>query len=323
MATYKKQPKVLMKKHYAPKLFQFFESLSEYIGCKKPNEFYVTNETNISITFVDGIAGMFSGKTALLIGMPLVAGMSLQQFSGMVAREYGHFAQGRAVYIRFTINAINKWLYARAYKKDKIDEKIESYLKDHEVMTFLSIICQIVKFGFRLPRWIFQFLYKISLRCSYDLSRKFEFDADRYEVNVTGSSVFEQNAINLQVLNLSKNQVDKIILQKFHDTATVFEDIPLAVANIAKKYDEKAKQRIQKRMRIILEVWSANPADHERVVLSQQRNEQGLDIPLIPAAKLFGNVAVLNKKVSRQYYREYLSIADPKKYMVSNKQIQS
>ena len=45
----------------------------------------------------------------LTIGLPLVAGLSLREFAGIIAHEFGHFTQGFGMRLSYVIRQINGW----------------------------------------------------------------------------------------------------------------------------------------------------------------------------------------------------------------------
>jgi hypothetical protein len=67
---------------------------------------------------------MFGNDLVLTIGMPLVAGMSLRQFAGVLAHEFGHFSQGAGMRLSFIIRSINLWFMRVVYERDDWDERL-------------------------------------------------------------------------------------------------------------------------------------------------------------------------------------------------------
>ena len=86
----KQQPLVLDRRK-EPFLFDFVDRLCRTIGAPPPVRIEVDCEVNASAHRV-GFAG--TGGLVLTIGLPLVAGLTLRQMTGVLAHEFGHFAQG-------------------------------------------------------------------------------------------------------------------------------------------------------------------------------------------------------------------------------------
>ena len=82
-----------------PLLFDFVDRLCEAVHAPKPKSIVLDTDVNASAGFREGIFSMFSNDLQLVIGLPLVAGLNLRQFSGVLAHEFGHFAQGASMRI--------------------------------------------------------------------------------------------------------------------------------------------------------------------------------------------------------------------------------
>ena len=77
-----------------PLLFAFVERLCDVVGAPKPSRIDVDTNVNASASFREGWWGFIRKDLVLTIGLPLVAGMDLRMLTGVLAHEFGHFAQG-------------------------------------------------------------------------------------------------------------------------------------------------------------------------------------------------------------------------------------
>ncbi|MBW8885983.1 MAG: M48 family metallopeptidase, partial [Planctomycetia bacterium] len=78
-----------------PLLFEFVERICGLVGAAMPRRIDVDCDINASASFRRGWLSLILGHDLVLtIGMPLAAGLSLQQFAGVLAHEFGHFSQG-------------------------------------------------------------------------------------------------------------------------------------------------------------------------------------------------------------------------------------
>ncbi len=60
----------------------------------------------------------FTGQKVLTIGLSLIGGLSARQFVGVLAHEFGHFAQRFGMRCSFLVNSVNRWLEHCAYGED-------------------------------------------------------------------------------------------------------------------------------------------------------------------------------------------------------------
>ena len=63
----------------------------------------------------------------LTIGLPLVAGLSAREFGGVLAHEFGHFAQGGGMRLTAVVRGVNAWFGRVVYERDEWDETLERW----------------------------------------------------------------------------------------------------------------------------------------------------------------------------------------------------
>ena len=79
-----------------PLLFEFVAKIAKLVGAPRPRRIDIDCDINASASFGQSWWSLLTGRGLVLtIGMPLVAGLSLQQFAGVLAHEFGHFSQGQ------------------------------------------------------------------------------------------------------------------------------------------------------------------------------------------------------------------------------------
>ena len=66
-----------------------------------------------------GAAGLLGQDMTLTIGLPLVAGLSMRQFAGVLAHEFGHFSQGAGMRLTYVIRRVNGWFFRVVYERDR------------------------------------------------------------------------------------------------------------------------------------------------------------------------------------------------------------
>src|SRR5262249_12433881 len=95
-----------LKRQAEPVLFAFVERVCEAVGAPRPRQIQVDCEVNASAGFRRGLLSMFGHDMVLTIGLPLVAGLTLRQFAGVLAHEFGHFAQGAGMRLTYVVRSI-------------------------------------------------------------------------------------------------------------------------------------------------------------------------------------------------------------------------
>ena len=285
-----------------PQLRQVIEQLCRAIGLRPPVAVHLCNEVNASVHFEGGWRGFFSGDKVLTIGMPLVAGSTVQQFVGVLAHEFGHFAQRLGMRCSFLINRVNAWLESRAYARDPWDDRLQGWLEDEDTWPLLRWAGWVAQYGIVLARRLLGGCFVLSFRLSRALSRQMEFDADRYETLVAGSAAFRQSALRLRALAQAQAEVDRQNAHTWRERR-LLRDIPEATALKAARLDAQTLQRLERSLEEgSTRYWDTHPADLERI-----RHSEGLKAPghlhdSRPAAGLFVDFAGHCQRVTRAYY---------------------
>ena len=84
-----------LKREAEPLLFEFVDKVCDTVGAPRPHAIRLVVDANAAASFESGLLGVLGpSRLVLIIGLPLVAGLSLRQFTGVLAHEFGHFSQG-------------------------------------------------------------------------------------------------------------------------------------------------------------------------------------------------------------------------------------
>jgi hypothetical protein len=105
-----------LKKADEPLLFEFIERICKAVGAPQPRRIDVDCNVNASASFGSGLLSFFSSDLVLTIGMPLVAGLTMRQFGGVMAHEFGHFAQGVGMRLTYMISFDQLLVHARGLR---------------------------------------------------------------------------------------------------------------------------------------------------------------------------------------------------------------
>ena len=110
-----------------PLLFEFVQRICALVGAPIPRRIDIDCNINASAGFRRGWLSLLSGRDLVLtIGMPLAAGLTLQQLAGVLAHEFGHFSQRAGMRLTYIIRSINFWFVRVVYQRDAWDEWLET-----------------------------------------------------------------------------------------------------------------------------------------------------------------------------------------------------
>ena len=170
-------------------LFAFVERICGAVGAPSPRRIDVDCEVNASASFRRGLISFLGNDLVLTVGMPLVAGMNLRQFAGVLGHEFGHFAQGAGMRLSYVIRSISFWFTRVVYERDAWDQQLVDWSNEFDLR--VGWILYLARGFVWLTRRILWCLMMIGHIVSGILLRQMEFDADRHEAQLTGSDTFE------------------------------------------------------------------------------------------------------------------------------------
>ena len=174
-----------------PRLFALLDGLVRRIGCTFPKHVYLTTGTNACVFYNTGFWNIFLPvRKNLEVGLGLFVGTSVGEVEGVVAHEFGHFAQssmkvGSSVSVAVTVirNIVTGG--------DWFDRWME-----HMPGVVAMVAALVTLLARRGSLW----LYELVDGGYGHLSRQMEFDADSVAARTVGSDVFASVLCKLPVL---------------------------------------------------------------------------------------------------------------------------
>ena len=286
-----------------PRLTKAIGLLATTIGIRPPVAVVFSHEVNASVHFEKGWPGFFTGRKVLTIGLPLVAGLSHQQFLGVLAHEFGHFAQRFGMRCTFLINHVNAWLDQRAHYADPWDDRLDALNEESEhVLVTLTVL--LARAGIGMSRALLRGFFSLSFRLSRSLSRQMEFDADRYEILLSGSASFEQTALRLRALSRAFNEMDKKNAGTWREHK-LLRNMPAATSTHVDTFDANTWALIRSSIGSgTTRYWDTHPADLDRLHHAQALAAPGIYQDESPASALFDRFDFHCQEITLAYYRE-------------------
>jgi len=279
------------------------------IGVSPPAEIRLSWNANASVHFSSGWS-VFTGQKVLTIGMSLIGGLTARQFVGVLAHEFGHFAQRFGMACSFLVNSVNRWLEHCAYGEDAWSTKLHEWsdTADEKEGWFSSLIglsSLAALVAIALTRRLMGLLFHVSLGLSRYMSRQMEFDADRYEALLAGSDAFRSTARSLRALNHAFVDVNQANIEAWQEHR-LLRNLPEAVAAHASEFNSTRLTKIEHEMRerTTTRYWDSHPPDVERIENAEKRRAPGIYMDEAPAALLFKDFSGWAQRVTRQFYGE-------------------
>jgi Zn-dependent protease with chaperone function len=299
----------MVRRDQEPLLFEFVERVCQAVGAPLPKRIYVDASVNAHAGLHRGLVSLVGEDDLVLtLGLPLLAGLSLQQMAGVLAHEFGHFSQRAGMRMSYLVRATNAWFARVVYQRDEWDDWMRREASGSESL-LIMLILGVARGCIWLTRKLLLGLMWVGQAISCFMMRQMEYDADRYEARLVGSSTFEATMRDIRILGLShqKSMSDLEVSWRENRLADSLPDLTRVnrdrmPADVRRELDKHAQQDRTK-------LFSTHPADEERCVSVRRETLPPVFQSDLPATSLFRDFAGLSRAVTLDYYKEMLGDA--------------
>lgn len=295
-----------------PLLFAFVERICQLVGAAMPQRIDIDNNINASASFSRGWLSLISGRDLVLtIGMPLAAGLNLQQLAGVLAHEFGHFSQGAGMRLTYIIRSINFWFVRVVYERDAWDEWLAGAADGLDVR--IAWIIYLARGCVWLTRRILWLLMYLGHLVAGFMLRQMEYDADKYETRLAGSDNFAATSRQLRLLGLAWHGAEQDLAAFYRDGRLV-DDMPRLMLSNLSQLPPAAHQFLDKATLETTTGWfDSHPSDRDRIAAATAEQAPGVFHSQLPAQALFANFEAACKGVTWDYYCSVFGkMVDPK-----------
>ncbi|MEZ6089009.1 MAG: M48 family metalloprotease [Pirellulaceae bacterium] len=293
-----------LRREGEPLLFELVDRICDVTGAPKPSRIDVESNVNASAAFGQGLRGLIGSNLVLTIGVPLLSGLTVRQFAGVLAHEFGHFSQGAGMRASFVIRSVNFWLVRAVYHRDAIDHTLDEWIEDSE--SWLVIPLLVAKlFGWITRRILWFFMIAGHLGSCF-LLRQMEFDADRYETHIGGSQSFAATSDSMRILEFAQYQSMQVVGHLLRD-GVLIDNIPRVAELMKNRMSKEVQQEIVAGFRQQpTSWWDTHPSDSDRIAASSAIDSEGVLKLDQPARELVSQYDSLCKNVTLDFYRNQL-----------------
>ena len=302
-----------------PLLFELVRKLCEVVGAPMPRQINIDCEVNASASFRRGALSMFGNDLLLTIGLPLVAGFDLRGLVGVLAHEFGHFAQGSGMRLTYVIRVINAWLARVVYERDAWDEKLAGLSEGIDIR--IGVIFYAARFVVWLVRRILWVLMTIGHTVSMFMLRQMEYDADQYEVCIAGNRGFRATHRSIVLLDLA-NQAAFSSLEDAWKDRRLADNLPRLVVAQHERIPKDLQERyLAERSQGKGNLFDTHPPDDRRLDAASRKPMAGVFDIDVPATALFRDFDAVARRATVDYYREALEEEITEKNLLSVEEI--
>jgi Zn-dependent protease with chaperone function len=297
-------PKYSLTPESDPALFALISRICESVRAPLPSRVDVDCQINASASFRRGVLSMRGNDVVLTIGLPLAAGLSMQEFGGVLAHEFGHFAQGAGMRLTYLVRATSAWFARVVYERDKWDVRLVQAAYSLNIR--LGVFLHLIRFAVWLTRRILWMLMHLGHAISCFMLRQMEYDADSYETRLAGSEAFARTAAKLQHLNAAGQAAYEKIRESWNGRRLP-ENLPSFINVCVRSTPAALREKIEEASRKT-RFFDTHPCDVDRVKAARALHQPGIFHNDKPASELFKDFDGLCRAATRFHYEHNLEL---------------
>ena len=289
-----------------PVLFAFIDAICRQVRAPLPHRVQVDCQVNASASFVNGSFGAFSRDLVLTIGLPLVAGLSMREFGGVLAHEFGHFAQGGGLRLTGLVRGINGWFARVVYERDRWDETLEKWSKEGDFRFTLVVV--LARGAIWVSRLALSGLMMAGHAISCFMMRQMEYDADSYEIKVAGSDSFVRTMTRLRQLNAGA-QLGYMDIWHGWEKRELPSNLPAFLNASTNRLPPRLLEQLLQSPTAPTGHFDTHPSDADRVRFAEIAAATGvLAGGDVPATGLFKDFETIGVRATRHHYSHDLGL---------------
>lgn len=291
-----------------PVLFQFVNEICRQVGAPAPDRIQVDCQVNASASFASPPWGLRRPPLVLTIGLPLGAGLSVRQFGGVLAHEFGHFAQGGGMRLTFIVRFISNWFARVVHERDEWDERLQEW-SERGSHGAVVVTMALARTSVWCSRQALSLLRMAGHAISCFMLRQMEYDADSYEIKIVGSRAFISTSTRMRELAVGA-QIGYVDLQAAWVRRTLPSNLPAflleRIGRVPREVIESAGHRAVDEK---TGIFDTHPCDADRIRAAERAADRGiLDGGDEPASRLFTDFEALSAAATRHHYEHDLGL---------------
>lgn len=289
-----------------PQLRNFITALCDCVGAPMPIRIEIDCQVNASARLRRGFRSLGQRDLVLTIGLPLAGGLTTQQFAGVLAHEFGHFAQDAGMGFIFVIRSVNTWFSRVVFGRDHWDVTLKRLSEKGD---FRIAGVMLVTRGFVwMTRKILHGLMYVCQAITCLQLRNMEYDADYYAVQIAGGVAFRETSIEIRRLNAA-SQIAMTRLKELWQNQRLVDDFPAFVTLQRTRFKQETLTKLDAASATVKNRWlDTHPSDAQRCAHAEALHSAGIYHNTEPATVLFSDFPVLSRLVTRHYYRKQLHL---------------
>jgi hypothetical protein len=284
------------------------DHLCGVVGAPAPAAINLDCQVNAAAGFRSRILAIHRRDLQLTIGMPLVAGLNLRQFTGVLAHEFGHFSQDAGMRLTAVIRSVNFWFARVVYERDSWDDALVRHAADGN-NNYVVVAANAARGAVWVVRRILWVLMTTGHAISCFALRQMEYDADACETQIAGSAAFERTAMELALLNAATQGAYQELSNAWQERRLA-ADLPALILSCRTSLPADAVTTIRDYARAQKTgTLDTHPSNADRIAASWRLDAAGIFDLDAPASVLFSDFEASSRDVTRWHYQHMMGSA--------------
>jgi Zn-dependent protease with chaperone function len=287
-----------------PRLHAFIQQICTALGSPAPMRIQVSMDVNASARLAPGWLNFWTGGLELVLGLPLVRGLELGQFAGVLAHELGHFRQGTAMRMVHGIRSVNQWFSRAANRQDPWEKDLEG--RRHRMDPFLFGLYWFA----RICAWLAGQILKGHVRAGQGISclllRQMEHQADGAAIRLVGGETFASMVLEAKVIEAAWGLANRSLGMSLRE-GRLADDLPALVSAHTRVFIPEVRRKMERSL--LAEktaLFDTHPSLADRVRHARRSTLRGLFRSSGASHMLFSDFGALSRRSTAVFYQRDL-----------------
>ena len=287
-----------------PRLHAFVQQICNALGSPTPVRIQVSMDVNASARLAPGWENLFNGGLELVLGLPLVRGLELGQFAGVLAHELGHFRQGAAMRMVHGIRSVNQWFARAASREDPWERELAE--NGNHLDPFLYVFFWCARACAIAARYVLRAHVRAGQAISCMLLREMEHQADGAAIRLVGGETFAGMVLEAKVIEAAWGLANRSLGMALRE-GSLADDLPALVAAHTRVFIPEVRRKMERSlMAERTAMFDTHPSMADRVRRARRSSQRGMFHAGGPAHTLFSDFPGLSRKATLSFYRRDL-----------------
>ena len=290
-----------------PELHAFINHIAHLLNGPKPKSVKLDAEVGLVLRpacLRDSLSGT---GPEVVIGLPLLYGLSARQLSGVIAHAYAGYSRDARLLGYTVLSSMDRWLFTQTGLSRNTQNSTEFSGGK------LPFIDRLFKPFDVLVQGSFYLIYRVIGAVTFGISRKVDMVGDLFSARVAGSTEFRSTQFRLRSLHYGQSHANQELINSWR-TKKLPDNFPALVVDHADTLQLSLRPRlIQEMEELVTPLTRSRIVDLGRIINVEHTQEEGACFLLGSAITLLREPAQVSKAVTLSHYR-HLGIQHPDVY---------